>query len=397
MGPTRQANRHLQEGKRAFLWRHMVALLLVPVLGLALELVPGCVGPHCAGPLGGPLLGGQAWAATGSAGPGPGGQIVVGVSWGGFDAPERWRQDETSLHETLTAANAVYLSADARNNTEKQVADIDRLVSGGANVLLVATLDPWPLLPALARARQKGIPVIAYDRPIDATDIFHIGFDNREAGRIGAREVLRRHPRGTILVLLGSPHDLVTPTLFDGMLDVLRPAAAKGNITVASRLYVEGLRPDEGEKAVAAFLSANPGKPIDAVLAGNDRLAASALAALEAGGREGVVISGQDADKKAVNRIARGGQAVTVFKDVRQLARVAAQTALALAAGTPPATIPHTIRWQRTPDSPRINAVFLAPVPVTRDTLRALVEADWATQDEICAGIPTTVAPSLCW
>lgn len=81
------------------------------------------------------------------------------------------------------------------------------------------------------------------------------------------------------------------------------------------------------------FLTANDNK-VDAIVASNDGTAGGAIAALDAQGLAGSVpVSGQDADKAALNRVARGTQTVSVWKDSRELGKKAAEIAAALAAG----------------------------------------------------------------
>src|SRR3546814_3824068 len=86
------------------------------------------------------------------------------------------------------------------------------------------------------------------------------------------------------------------------------------------------------------ILTANNNK-IDAVVASNDGTAGGAVAALRAQGLEGLPVSGQDGDHAALNRVAKGVQTVSVWKDARELGKAAANIAVELAKGAEPADI----------------------------------------------------------
>ena len=73
---------------------------------------------------------------------------------------------------------------------------------------------------------------------------------------------------------------------------------------------------------------------VDAVVAENDGMAGGVVAALTAQGMAGSVpVSGQDGDHAAINRIALGTQTVSIWKDSRDLGKVAAEDAMELASG----------------------------------------------------------------
>ena len=77
-------------------------------------------------------------------------------------------------------------------------ADIDGLIAKGAKVLIVLAMDKDAILPAVNKATKQKIPVVAYDRLIEAPGVFYITFDNVEVGRMQARGRVRRcSPRAT--------------------------------------------------------------------------------------------------------------------------------------------------------------------------------------------------------
>jgi D-xylose transport system substrate-binding protein len=119
----------------------------------------------------------------------------VGVSWNNFQE-ERWKRDEAAIKAALDKAGAKYISADAQGSNEKQLADVESLITRGANALIILAFDADAVLPAVQKAKAEGIPVIAYDRLIQDKDVLYITFDNVEVGRMQAREVLKVQPTG---------------------------------------------------------------------------------------------------------------------------------------------------------------------------------------------------------
>src|SRR5262245_33380923 len=133
-------------------------------------------------------------------------QTVVGVSWSNFQE-ERWKTDEAAIKAQLEKLGAKYISADAGGSPEKQLGDIEGLMSKGAKALIVLAMDKDAILPAVNRAMKQKVPVVAYDRLIETPGVFYITFDNVEVGRMQAREVFKVAPKGNYVFIKGSPTD----------------------------------------------------------------------------------------------------------------------------------------------------------------------------------------------
>ena len=139
------------------------------------------------------------------------------------------------------------------------------------------------------------------------------------------------------------------------------------------------------------ILTANDNK-VDAVVASNDGTAGGAVAALTAQGLDGIPVSGQDGDHAALNRVARGTQTVSVWKDARELGKAAGEIAVQLAGDAMASDIEGAEEWT-SPAGTTLWAKFLEPVPVTKDNLEAVVDAGWITQDALCQGVSDGPAP----
>jgi D-xylose transport system substrate-binding protein len=318
-------------------------------------------------------------------------QAVVGVSWSNFQE-ERWKTDEAAIKAELEKLGAKYVSADAGGSPEKQIADVDGLIAKGATALIILAMDKDAIVPALAKAKAKNLPVVAYDRLIEQPGVFYITFDNKEVGREQARGVFKVKPKGNYVFIKGSPTDPNADFLRAGQGEVLAAAIKSGAIKVVGEEYTEGWKPENAQKNMEQILTKNGGK-VDAVVASNDGTAGGVIAALSSKGIKGVPVSGQDGDHAALNRVALGTQTVSVWKDARMLGKEAAAAAVALAAGK---KVDGAVTWAEGEKKVSLQSKFLKPVSITRDNLDVVIKAGWISKDEVCKGVAKEGAPAAC-
>ncbi len=309
--------------------------------------------------------------------------LVVGVSWSNFQE-ERWKTDEAAIKAELDKLGAKYIMADAQASAEKQISDIENLIARGANALIVLAWDADAVLPAIDKAEAEGIPVVGYDRLIEKESVFYLTFDNKEVGRMQARAVYAVKPEGNYVFIKGAPTDPNAEFLYEGQLEVLSDAIKAGKIANVAAQGTEGWKPEVAQRNMEQILTAMNNK-VDAVVASNDGTAGGVVAALTAQGMEGITpVSGQDGDQAALNRVARGLQTVSVWKDARALGKAAGKIAVELAQGKSPS---GTITWSGGAKGVEMNAILLAPVPITKDNLDIVVKAGWINKDVLCQGV----------
>lgn len=322
-------------------------------------------------------------------------KVIVGVSWANFQE-ERWKIDEAAIRQQLGRMGADYISADAQSSSEKQLNDIDALISRGANALIILAWDKDAILPAIEKAKASGIPVVAYDRLIENDYTYYITFDNVEVGRMQARAVYAAKPKGNYAFILGANTDPNADFLHKGQLEVLQAAINKGDIKVVGKQYTEGWKPEVAQRNMEQILTAN-GNKVDAVVASNDGTAGGVVAALAAVGLAGKVpVSGQDGDQAALNRVARGQQTVSVWKDARELGKRAAEAAVLMARGTPKEKLPGRTVFADGPNKVKMNALLLKPIPITRNNLDVVLKAGWISKAALCQGVSGAGAPAAC-
>ena len=269
--------------------------------------------------------------------------LTVGVSWSNFQE-ERWKTDEAAIKSALEAAGAAYISADAQSSASKQLSDVESLIAQGADALIILAQDSQAIGPAVDAAAAEGIPVVGYDRLIEDNRAFYLTFDNVEVGRMQARAVLEQQPEGNYVMIKGSPTDPNADFLRGGQQEVLQAAIDEGKITIVAEAYTDGWLPANAQRNMEQILTAND-NAVDAVVASNDGTAGGAVAALTAQGMEGIPVSGQDGDHAALNRVAKGTQTVSVWKDARELGKAAGEIAVALAGGASMSDVEGAVEW----------------------------------------------------
>jgi D-xylose transport system substrate-binding protein len=307
----------------------------------------------------------------------------IGVSWGSFQE-ERWKIDEAAVKAALEAAGNEYVSADAESSSAKQLTDVEALIAQGVDALIINAWDKDAIGPAVDAAAAEGIPVVGYDRLIEDDRTFYLTFDNVGVGRIIAEEVTRVAPTGNFAIIKGDPGDPNAGFLLQGMMSVIQPGIDSGDITIVGEAFSDGWKPENAQKNMEQILTAND-NDVQAVLSQNDGMAGGVVAAL---GAQGLVIAvgGQDGDLAAINRVARGTQTVSVWKDSRELGRAAGEIASALAEGATLDSIEGAAMFSGGEKGIEMNAILLSPTPLTKDNLNVAIDAGHISKEQACEG-----------
>src|SRR5215212_2014384 len=348
--------------------------------------------------------GGSGAAASGATATG----CKVGVSWNNY-SQERWKKaDEPAMTKAITAGGGSYIRADANDKAEQQLTDIDSLINQGAKVLIVLAKDDKGILPAIAKAKTAGIPVIAYDRLIEDESTFYITFDNKKVGTLMAQSLMKVAPSGNYAVILGADTDPNSAFLRSGMTEAGIPKNGETNaagVKVVFEKNTDNWDTTNAKNNMEAALNANANK-IDAVLSENDSMATGVVQALSAVGLK-IPVSGQDGDTAALNRVALGTQTVSVWKNAFALGETAGSVATQLCAGTamnavkapgdlPKAAAPATVNAAafQTPKGNSVQSIVLTPTAITKENLKDTIDAGWATKDAVCAGVTAGSTPA---
>jgi D-xylose transport system substrate-binding protein len=325
-------------------------------------------------------------------GGGGGGDCVVGVSWNNFQEPRWALWDEPAMQGAIEAGGGSYISTDAQSSAETQASDVENLIAQGANVLVILAQDGTAILPSVATALANGIPVIAYDRLIDDPGVLYLTFDNVEVGRTIARVIYDLVPTGNYVIIKGNSADANADFLRGGFEEIIGDAVEAGDITIVGETYTDNWDPALAQTEMEQFLTAND-NDVQAVLSENDSMAGGVVAALEAQGLAGQVpVGGQDGDLPALNRVALGTQAVSVWKDSRLLGDAAGQAALQLCANPDIASVEGTAPFS-SPGGNELTSILLAPQAITQDNLDVVLDAGIIDQATLCQGVEPGTVP----
>jgi putative multiple sugar transport system substrate-binding protein len=244
----------------------------------------------------------------------------------------------------------------AEDEIPNQLAQIENMVTKGVKVLVIAAIDGTTLSDILQKSNDAGIKIIAYDRLIrESPNVdYYATFDNFQVGVLQAQSIEKelglKEGKGPFNIELfgGSPDDNNAYFFYDGAMSVLQPYIDSKKLVVQSgqtgMKKVGTLRWD-GAVAQARMdnlLSAHyTDKRVDAVLSPYDGLSIGILSSLKGVGygkpdQPMPVVTGQDAEIPSVKSIMAGEQRSTVFKDTRELAKVAAGMVDAVVTGSTP-------------------------------------------------------------
>lgn len=247
---------------------------------------------------------------------------------------ERWQKDRDRFVAEVQKRGGQVLDQAANSDDTRQMQDVESLLSRGVDVLVIVPHDGAAMAKAVAAAKKVGVPVIAYDRLITDADVdLYLSFDNVKVGEMQAKYLVDHLPggKGKIVRIYGSKTDNNAKLFKEGQDRVLEPLIAKGDIEVVFEDWALDWKPENAKKIMNAALSTR-GRDVQGVLASNDGTAGGAIQALIEEGLAGqVLVTGQDAELAACQRILRGQQTMTVYKPLARLAEAAAEAAVKLA------------------------------------------------------------------
>lgn len=288
---------------------------------------------------------------------------------------ERWQRDRDTFIAEAEKRGAKVIVQSANSDDVRQVRDVESLLSRGVDVLVIVPHNGEAMTRAVKSANEAKVPVISYDRLIlNAPIDYYLSFDNIKVGETQAGFVASRLPtdrKARIVRIYGAPTDNNAKMFKQGQDNVLQPLIAAGKVEVVHEDWASEWKPENAKKIMNAAIT-KAGTKIDAVVASNDGTAGGAIQALMEEGLAGrVLVTGQDADLAACQRIRRGTQAMTVYKPVRNLAVLAAKVAVEVAQGGKPTTATTLNNGARA-----VPSIFEKVIAVDQGNLDATVIAD---------------------
>ncbi len=260
----------------------------------------------------------------------------VGVSMPTKDL-QRWNQDGENMKNMLEAAGYEVDLQFASNDVQQQLNQVTNMLNGGCKVIVVSAIEGSSLGSALDLAKEKNVPVIAYDRLLMDNEwvSYYATFDNYKVGTVQGTYVKEAldldNAAGpfALEVTAGDPGDNNALFFYNGAIDVLKPYIEAGKLVVKSGqlefndVATPTWKTEVAQNRASSILSSfyADGSDIDVWLCSNDSTALGVINALEDNyDGKWPVITGQDCDKPNVKKMIEGKQSMSVFKDTRTLA-----------------------------------------------------------------------------
>jgi len=310
-------------------------------------------------------------------------EITVGFSLEDVKG-ERWQTDLDEFQQRAHELGGAVVTRSADGDDDLQFRQIKELLDGGIDVLVFLPHDTSKAGRIVEAAHAKHVPVISYDRLASAAVDLYVGFDLFSVGLEQAQSLVDRTPKGSYLLLGGSPLDANSKVVRSGQMKVLQPFIDRGDIHVLADVWVPEWSATEAYILVTKELNKLTTAPT-AIVASNDAIAGGAIQALEDKGWSGsVLVSGQDADLAALERIFDGSQLMTVYKPVGSEARTAAEAAMKLARHEGVENVAQVPNGTLT-----TKAILLTPICVTRENAKQTVLKDGFQKLEVVKqGLP---------
>ena len=317
------------------------------------------------------------------------GPIKIGLSLDSLQL-ERWQHDRDAFVKRARELGAEVFVQSADGVDAVQVRQCENLLTSGVNVLVIVPHNGEVMASVVKSAKAQGVRVISYDRLIRNSDVdLYVSFDNRRIGELQAKYLYDRAAKGNYVLIGGAPTDNNAHLIREGQLEVLQPAIKRGDIKIVADQWAKDWLPSEALRHTENALT-QVNNDVVAVVASNDSTAGGAVQALQEQGLAGhVLVSGQDADLAAAQRVAAGTQSMTVYKPVGPLAQRAAEAAVALAKGQSVETTGRVNNGFKD-----VASLLLTPIVVDRRNLMATVVHDgFLKKEDVYKNVPRAQWP----
>lgn len=317
-------------------------------------------------------------------------KIVIGLSMDTLQEA-RWKVDRDLFVGRAEELGAEVMVNSANSDDAIQLRDVNSFISNGVDVIVIIPHDGAAMAKAVRNAHEAGIPVIAYDRLITDSDLdLYVTFNNVKVGEVQAQYLVDAlGGEGNIVRIYGAPTDNNAKLFKQGQDNVLKPYIESGAIKVLHEDWATEWRPQVAKQITNAAIT-NHGHNFTGILASNDGTAGGAIQALKEEGLAGkILVTGQDAELAATQRIVEGTQTMTIYKPVKTLATQAAEFAVKMAMGKP-----VVAKYELNNGQTMVPSVFLPVTAVDKTNMLESVIADgFRTYDDVYRNIPDAQRP----
>lgn len=233
----------------------------------------------------------------------------------------------------LTHGKGKITYVNAKQDASQQSQQMDTMVTNRVDAIIVDAVDAKSIAASVKKAKDAGIPVVAFDRlatgPIDS----YVSFDNQTVGKTQGTALLKalgsKAKSGKIVMMNGSSTDPNAADYKKGAHSVL-----DGKVNIGKEYDTKEWKPENANSNMDGAITAIGKKNVIGVLSANDGMAGGVITALKSAGISPLPpVTGQDAELAGVQRIVAGTQYMSVYKPYLREGPVAAEMAVALAKG----------------------------------------------------------------
>lgn len=302
----------------------------------------------------------------------------------------RWQQAamvfENRLRQLDPNVNvAAFIAQGAESNQMQQA---KQAIKDGANVLVVAPVNPGKAGKIVALSRPKKVAVIALDAPVEAKNLsLFVGFDPAAVGVLQGRYINSHARQGSRLVVLNGPaNDQVAVGQYQGFDKTLKRRLRSHQLQLAGKPYWTPFwSSSEAEQDMVDALFRN-GDKVQGVIAANDTLAAGARKAIRGAHlAKPPTVVGANASLSALRALLAGTQNMTVYKPIVREAHAAAAATFSSIAHT---KLPSGFDKEYKMKAGSVRAEIIQPEVVTASNLTETVLKDhFVSRAKLCKGI----------
>ncbi|WP_326653286.1 MULTISPECIES: substrate-binding domain-containing protein [unclassified Streptomyces] len=283
----------------------------------------------------------------------------------------------------LTNGKAKVVYANAKQDATLQNQQVDTMITNKVDALIVDAVDSKAIAGSVKKAKDEGIPVVAFDRLAEGPIDGYTSFDNEEVGHVQGKALLEalgaKAKDGQIVMMNGAITDPNAKLFKKGA-----KAELDGKVNVGREYDTKEWKPENANANMEAAITALGKDKIIGVYSANDGMAGGIITALKAAGLAKLPpVTGQDAELAGVQRIVAGEQFMSVYKPYAPEAAAAAEMAVALAKGEKLDSIAKS--KTDSPTAKGIPSVLVPVVSLTKDNIKDTVVKDGVyTVAEIC-------------
>lgn len=336
-----------------------------------------------------------------------GGGAFVSRSWGqgarkgqiglllqSYRNPRFKNVDEPAFRRAVEEAGYTCVSLQAEDDTSRQATQMEQLLVRGCKAIALNPIVGPPTVDMVRKAKEAGVPVVAYNSSIPSADVkAFVARNNFAVGRSIAEFARNQGAlRGRWAIVAGPERLAVASDFVKGLQSVLEPLVRDGTVDIVDTKYHANFSTESAHQQASNDLTRH-NDDIRGFFCNSDQLAQGVVTAIaERRIPTTPWVGSQDASVAGCRAILQRRMAMSSFTRFDQMGRTAARLCVLLAENQP------------LPDAPKVDS-GAGPVPffeipffaVTRENMVAYLQEyspSYVDARAIFTGIPRAEWPA---